>query len=132
MEKQTKGVLENLSPPDDNKPNVAQMLYDALEQTGIYPQSIVKEGDPSYGYEQRTEWMEGWNAAVFAITDLAVKIRTGEEVSFWEEEYRDLVTELEKLVGAEGRGFDAETLIHILRIKLQPPTGVRWWNKAWW
>ena len=37
----------------------------ANESLGIYPQSVVGGDNP---YEKRTEWMEGWNAAVTANT----------------------------------------------------------------
>lgn len=47
-----------------NAPNTREAklerIIDDITNVGIYPASVVGEG----GYEKRTEWQEGWNAAV--------------------------------------------------------------------
>ena len=40
---------------------------------GVYPQSVKCHSDSSKGYEKRTEWMEGWNAAVTKIHEINEK-----------------------------------------------------------
>lgn len=51
----------------------------ASEQIGVYPQSMKKNGVET----KRTEWQDGWNAAVIAIVEAQEKI----------EEYINLLSE---------------------------------------
>lgn len=47
------------------KENVIDAVEDSLDHIGIYPKSVHGEG----GYEERTEYMNGWNEAVIKLSE---------------------------------------------------------------
>ena len=62
----------NHSETDLKRIAVRSVLLEAADDSlGIYPQAVLGGDNP---YEKRTEWMEGWNAAVTARTGAMVKI----------------------------------------------------------
>lgn len=57
-------VFSDHSDPDD------KLWMQVIDELGIYPQSVTGGAG---AYEQRTEFMDGWNAALMQATSLMVK-----------------------------------------------------------
>lgn len=53
----------------DMKAVAVQAVWAALETVGVYPKSVHGPG----GYEERTPYHEGWNAATHDVTDKVMK-----------------------------------------------------------
>lgn len=57
-------VFSDYSDPND------KLWIQVIDELGIYPQSVT---GGTGSYEKRTEFMEGWNAALMQATNLMVK-----------------------------------------------------------
>ena len=68
------GTLSD-GPRDDLRKKLAteERVNDAITNVPVYAQAVrgTKDGD----YEERTEWMEGWNACARWIVETNVKVR---------------------------------------------------------
>lgn len=68
----TKNNSPTLSPSvfSDDTDSQDKLWMQVIDELGIYPMSVT--GGPD-AYEKRTEYMDGWNAALMQATNLMVK-----------------------------------------------------------